>query len=84
MVEPITEATTITISLRVVFTMISLAGAVVGVYVAGLLRDERLATRISEIERCQSESKDTLASLRDWQIESRGREKARNERKSSD
>jgi len=80
----ITEATTVTISLKVLGTMLGLASSVIGVYVASLRRDDRLASRIDDLEQWHKETwrgpgghKQTLDSLRRWQLESRGERRAR-------
>lgn len=82
--EAITEATTVTISLKVLATMFGFAGSLVGVYVASLRRDDRMEGRIVDLERWQNETwggpgghKQELASLRRWQLESRGAERVR-------
>lgn len=85
-VAAITEATTVTISLKVLVTMLGLASSLIGVYVASLRRDDRLASRIEDLERWEREAwggvggfKHQLNSLRKWQSESRGAARARKE-----
>ena len=82
--EAITESTTVTISLKVLFSMVGLAGSLIGVYVASLRRDDRLEGRIEDLERWQTDSwggpgghKQILDSLRRWQLEQRGADRAR-------
>lgn len=48
--QAITEGTTVTISLKVLATMISFAFSVAGIYWAGKGRDDRLEARIKDLE----------------------------------
>lgn len=80
----ITEATTVTISLKVLFTMLGLASSVVGVYLASVRRDDGLSGRIDDLEQWKNETwrgqggyKQQVDSLRRWQLETRGERRAR-------
>lgn len=92
--QAITEATTVTISLKVLGTMVGFALSLVGVYVSAMRRSDRLDSRIEDLESWLEEEfkggptrrgghQQFLEKMRSWYQRERGRREAHQESKSN-